>query len=371
MALYGFGDLKDTALPSLWDTDEITKARLAEGASFEELVADVRVGLGGLNQEILGMPHYSSLFAVQDEPEVEYPIYTANGFEEATEYSVPDPRRGSTTGHMLPLKKYDRSMGWTMMYLREARRAKLDADIRSAMVDARDRWQKSLLNRFFSSTANTVGSTASADVPFADGGSADSTYIPPTSPGGETFAYTHEHFLDTSDTGITSSTFDATAVNTAIEHLQEHGHESPFELIGARADAADWADVPGFKPPLWPGIAWQGSAVERAQIGEIGNYFGYIETDYGVARVWLTPRLPTENFGVYKAYGPGDPRNPLRVRINRQVGFGFRLVPGNWVNAPLDLLLIYIEFGVGVGEDRTNGVCVDLGASGWTAPTIS
>ena len=52
-----------------------------------------------------------------------------NAFEVATEYSAPDPTRGKTTGHMLPIKPYDMALGWTMMSLRKARRAKLEADI--------------------------------------------------------------------------------------------------------------------------------------------------------------------------------------------------------------------------------------------------
>jgi len=370
MALYGFGDLRDRALPSNWDAATIEKVRLQEGVSFGEMASQVQAGLVALNNELLTMPHYSGLFAVQDDPEVEYPIYTANGFEVATEYSVPDPRRGDTTGHMLPLHPYDRSLGWTMRYLQKARRLKLDADVRSAVVDAKDRWQKSLLERFFSSTANTVGSSGK-DVPFADAGSADSTYIPPKSPDGETFTSSHEHFLDTGDTDITASTFDAAMINVAAEHLQEHGHTPPFDVIASRADLGDFADITGFKPPLWQDIAYQGSAVERARISEIGTYFGYIECDYGIVRCWSTPRLPTENWGMYKSYGPGDPRNPLRVRIDPQVGWGFRMVDGLFVTAPPQLLLMHVEFGVGVGEDRTNGVCVDLGAGTWAAPTIS
>jgi hypothetical protein len=85
------------------------------------MLADVRTGLTVLNGSLLDMPHYSDLFAVQDEPEVEYPIGVTNGWEEATEYGVPDPKRGATTGHMLPLTAFDRALGWTMMYLRKAR----------------------------------------------------------------------------------------------------------------------------------------------------------------------------------------------------------------------------------------------------------
>ena len=374
MATIGFSDLKDSALPSLWDAALIERVRLEEGASFESLVGDIRAGLTAVNRSLLTMPHYSELFSVTTDVQIEYPIGVSNGFEEATEYSVPDPRRGKTTGHMLPLTPYDRSLGWTMMYLRKARAMKLQADIGSALIDAPILWQQKLLTRFFLSTGNTVGTVALADNPFADGGTANSTYVPMPSPDGETFAYTHTHLIGYGTSGVTQDTFDQGAIEVCLEHLQEHGHKAPYDMIASRTDLSSWANttnVTGWKPINWAGIMYHASAVERAAVSDIEDYVGYIETDYGVVRVWSTPRVPTKHAGFYKRYGKGDPRNPLRVRYSSPVGFGFNYVPGMWVNSPTDLALIFAEFGVGVGEDRTNGVLLDLAASSYSSPTIS
>lgn len=365
MATLGFGDLKDTALPSLWDTGELEKIRLKDGTTMGEMEADVRAGLAQVNAALLSMPHYAALLSVNDDAELEYPIGVSNGVEEATEYGVPDPKRGATTGHMLPLKKWDRALGWTMMYLRGARAAKLDSDVASAIRDIRAHFQQQALTRLFKMEGEQVGSTANASVPLADGGTTDSTYVPPDSPEGLTFDATHDHFLR--HDAISDANFLLT-----IKHLQEHGHASPFDVIAARADAASWSALTGFKNPEWPGIVYHGSATERAAISEISNYFGYIETDYGIARVWLTPRLPTAYYGLYKTYGAGDPRNPVVMRIDPDTGFGWRLVPGNWINAPQLIAVMYAEYGFGIGEDRTNGVCVEIDAAGdYATPTIS
>lgn len=372
MAVLGFQDLKNTALPSLWDAAEITKVRLADGSSAEELIADLRAALAAVNAGLLTMPHYSELYAVQNEPELEYAIGTSNGFEDATEYTAPDPRRAKTYGHMLPCKPYDRSLAWTMMYLRKARRIELQAQIDSVVNDANKLWQQKLLTRFFDDTANTVATTALADLPFANSTNDVSAYIPPPSPEGEEFANTHDHFLGYGTSGITQDTINQSAVDVALEHLQEHGHESPFDMIASRTDASSWSNttnVTGWKAPEWPGIVYHASAVERGP-AEISQYYGYIESDYGVVRVWLTPRVPTLHFGVFKSYGAGDDRNPLRVRIHPNIGFGFNVVTGNFVNAPGQLVLAYCEFGVGVAN-RVGGVLVDVAASTYSAPTIS
>ena len=208
-------------------------------------------------------------------------------------------------------------------------------------------------------------STSNASVPFADGGDTDSAYVPPKSPDGEAFTSSHDHFLR-------QAAISDANLGTAVETLQEHGHPSPFDIIAARADASSWTGLTGYKAPEWPGIVYHASGVERAGVAEVSEYFGYVETDYGICRLWLTPRVPTNYYSLFKTYGRGDPRNPLRVRISPQVGFGFNLVPGNWVNAPSQMAVLYTEFGVGVGEDRTNGVCVYIHASGdYVTPTIS
>jgi len=371
MTVLGFGDLKDTALHALWDTTTMLQVQLAEGVSIEQLTGEVQTALGGVNSSLLSMPHYAGLFAVQDDPVVEYPIGVSNGFKEATEYSVPDPMRGKTTGHTLPCKPWDRSLGWTRPYLRKARENRLIADVKSAVADASILWQQQLLTQLFKGVGVTVGSTSLASSPFADGGTANSSYVPMPSPSGETFLYTHNHYLGYSTSGITATTFDLSAVNVAVEHLQEHGHASPYDMVISRTDIGSWNAIDNWKPPNWQGISYHSSAVERATFGDVEQYFGAIETDLGIVRVWESPRIPTYNFALYKSYGAGDPRSPLRVRIDPIVGFGFNLVPGNYQNAPLELLLIYSEFGVGVGEDRCAAVIVDLEASTWTVPTIS
>jgi len=365
MATLSFADLKNTALPSLWDGGEMTKVQLADGTTMDQIIRDVQAGLNMINQDMLTLPHYGGLVAVQDDAAVEYPIGVSNGVQVAGEYSTPNPQRGATSGHMLPLVPYERAAGWTMMYLRKARMKRVDADVRSIITDVRSHWQKALLTRFFKMAGETVGTTSNASVPFADGGSTDSAYVPPQSPDGEDFTSAHDHFLR-------QAALNDTNVSAAIETLQEHGHQGPFDIIGSRADAATWTGLTGFKNPEWPGIVYHASAVERADVNEITNYFGYVETDYGIARVWLTPRVPTNYYGVHCSYGPGDPRNALRVRIDPNLGFGWRLVPGDWVNAPQLMAVAYNEFGVGVGEDRTNGVCVYVAAIGdYVTPTIS
>lgn len=365
MATLGLDDLKSIQPPALWDLAELKRIQLQEGMTFDQVLRDVQAGLGALNSSLLSLPHYGGMVAVQDTAELEYPIGVSNGVEDATEYSRPAPKRGDTTGHMLPLRPYDRSLGWTMRYLQKARRVRIDSDVRSAVTDMRSQWQKKLLERFFKVEGEAVGVTANASVPFVDAAATDTKYKSPDSPDGKTFATSHSHFLRLTP-------LDAVAVTAAMLTLQEHGHTSPVEIVASEADAATWKAMTGYKAPEWAGIVYHSSATERAAIPDTSIYFGYIETAHGIGRIWLTPRLPTNYFGMFKAYGSLDPRNPLRVRIDRISGYGWRLIPGMWANAPELVAVMWNEFGVGVGEDRTNGVCVLIaGAGNYITPTIT
>lgn len=369
MAVLGPADLKNLALPSLWDAGEILKFRLEDGSSFDQLVAELRAGVSAFNGEMSSMNNYSGLFAMQDTPEVEYPTGTTAGVEEFVEYKAADPRRGATTGHMIGLKAWNRSLGWTLRHLQKSRRATLDADIRSAFTDIRSHWQKRLLTRFFTSTASTIGSSGK-NVPFADGGTADSAYVPYESPRGDTFLSTHQHFVEQ------NATLSTTSVNAGVKHLWEHGHEAPYTAIIPEADVATWAALSGFKKPDWADIAYHASTTERAAgLTDVSmDIFGYYESPFGLVRIWATPRIPTLYYGLYKPYAPSDPRNPLRVRFDPNVGMGWNVAPGLYINAPQYMAVLMSEFDVGVGEDRTNGFAAFLNSTGggsYVVPTIS
>lgn len=367
MALLGFGDLKDNELHPLWDLEELKKLELRDGTTFDQMVREAQDVANAVSGEITRLEHYNQLFAVQDDPAIEYGTYTGGGIQEMTEYGVPDPYRGNTTGHMLPIKMFTRSMGWTYLALENRRRKKLEADLNVVVDDIRNHYQQRVLQRLFTMEAAKVNDTVGASVPFADGGTADSAWIPLRSPDGVVFANTHNHYLRL-------ATLDIAAVVTAVKHLKEHGHKPPYDVIAADADAATWQALTEWRAPEWPGIIYRDSSsgADRAALTGTQEYAGYLETTEGVVRVWFTARVPTNYFNVHKAYGSGSAKAPLRMRIDAQKGFGWSIVPGQYVNSPLNLAVLRAEWDMGIGEDRTNSVNVYIFASAdYVTPTIS
>lgn len=363
MSLIGTNTRQDLALPSNWDLETLNAYKLgSDNLTFDLYIQEAARALTLLNARMLQEDHYSGLFSLTEEPTVEYQVGSNGGIQEMSELSVPDPSRGATSGHTLPLIRYTRAIGWTVLAIKDARRSKLDADLDAALNDIRNGWQQKLLQRLFKMESERVGATSTASVPFADGGTADSAYIPPAYQG-KAFDATHDHYTRV-------ATLNDAAVSAALLNLKEHGHASPYNIVAAELDASTWTGLTGWHGPNYGEILWRNT--DRANLPDNQMFSGYVETDNGVGMVWLTPRVPTGYFGSYKTYGVTDQRNPLRVRYNPADGFGWVFVPGNWVNSPTLLAVPMSQYGIGVGQDRTNGVFVKIAASGdYTTPTIS
>ena len=365
MAVLGPNDLKQYAIPATWDATLLKNATLQSGETYEQLITDIAGGLAIANGDLMKDPLVAGMVRVTNDPAVEYGIGATNPFERHTERSEPDAQRGAMTGHMLPLIPWDGKLGWTWDFLRKARRSQIDYDIELKMLALRDLFHQQVLTRHFKSTYDAVGTGKS--VPYADGGTADSTYVPrPVPERGGTFLYTHNHFLRLD--GITQANLE-----TAVAHLWEHGIDAPYDLLVAQADIASWSNttnVTGWvkRPDT---LIRYGVQTDLANVA--GDYIGVVETTYGACRVRATGRIPTKYWSVYKSEGQNDPRNPLLVQESAQYGLGAVLLAGDHIRQfPLENAILFVEIGVGVNRDRVKAVCVYNHTSGnYVIPTIS
>lgn len=367
MGIIGVRDLKTIGLPDTWSASEVLKTRLASGETFADFMRTLGAAIPALNTSLVTgeFQLLGRLVAYTTDDLVEYPSGTqGNGVRRATEYADPIPSRGAVAGHMLPIEGWEVALGWTVAGLRKARQSQLDADVRAAVTDMKEMWQKLLLQRLFQMEPDPVGTITNASPGFADGGLATTQYAPPPSPRGMRFSNTHNHYLRL-------ATLDENAVKQAVEHLWEHGHNAPYTIVASWADRATWAGMPGWVKPTYPGIR-PATTETRLEAPTTAPYDGYLEVDtYGIAQVVFSPLVPGGYFAVYREYGVLDSRNPLRVRWDDKLGVGWNLWPGRDFGKRA-LAMFYAEFGVGVGADRTNGVCVKIASSGaYTSPQIA
>lgn len=365
MATLGPNDLKQFAIPATWDASYLRNVQTAEGETYDQLVSDIAAGLSVANGALLNDPLYGSLVSTTDQLTAEYRTGSANEFQPHAEYTPPDAQRGGVTGGMLPLLPWDYKFSWTWDMLRKARRSQIDGDIAAGLEGLKNRVQKSILTRLFKNTYDAVGSGRS--VPLADGGTADSTYIPPAKPErGGTFLSTHTHFKFLN--GITQANLE-----TALASLWEHGHDAPYDMVISYLDLGAWstvANVTGWVNLVQPGVV-VGSATPIANLADT-SYVGAITTKYGVVYVRASGRIPTAYWAVYKSYGNQDNRNPLVIRESPTYGTGAVLLAGDHIRTyPLENAILFTEFGVGV-QDRVGAVAAFNTAGGaYVIPVIA
>lgn len=370
MAL-GPRDTSSLVMLTGWDATALQNFRLQDGTTYAAVLAQANAALGALNAEIYSDPLWASLVSYTDQPDVEYRVGTSNGFQRHTEYGRPDARRSETEGHMLPLKSFDRGLGWTWDYLRQARMTQIEADIQDAIKDARDKWRVEVLTRALkrgdvSGALNGLGSSGYSPG-FATAAASTSVDFTPPTFGGTTFTSDHEHYV-----GIAGGAFTAAVFSDAKDELREHGHEGPYEFIIGPSDETTVRGLTGFNAvdSAWVNYSALNNRVSFGMesvspglypIGAINDF-----------RVWVMRGMPQYYGFGWKPYGPNSQRNPLRVRLQKGqlrpqvVAFPDEGAPGP--ANPLKGLYLFLEFGVGV-YDRTNGTARYVNNATWADGT--
>lgn len=347
-----------------WDATELKNFQLEDGTTIEQVVAELNVALGALNAELSG-GMWADAASFTDQPDLEYRVGVSNGFEEHTEYGRPDSKRADTEGHMLPLKGYDRALGWTWDYLTDARLEQIRADIADAIKDARNLWRQKYLTRVLkrgddSGAKNGLG-TSGLSPGFATAAASTGVDFVPPEFEGTSFDSNHEHYV-----GITGGVFTNAVFEDAYDELREHGHVPPFDFWIGPSDRLAVEALTKFTKAADP-LVQLGLTQDRANVN-IADFIGVIEQ----FRVREVRGIPQYYGWGFKSYGARSQRNPLRLRLKK--GKTTPMVsamqdPRNGSGAhPLQYLMLRTDFGVGVA-DRTAGTARYVNSATWADGT--
>jgi hypothetical protein len=361
MALLGPRDTRQLVNLAGWDATELRNYDRQNNTSYSEVVAEFNAALGGLNAEIAADPFIASVASLTDRPESEYGVGGSNGFERHTEYGRPDIKRAAITGHMLPLKAFDRGLGWTWDFLRRADMSQVRADFASAITDARDIVRQQVLQRFLtrgdeSGIINGLGAGGYSPG-FATAAANTAVDFTPPQYGATTFTSDHEHYV-----GVAGGAFTTAILDDMIAELNEHGHTGVLDLAVGPNSVATIQGLTGFYGPASPLII-NGSGVTFANV-DVNEYIGVYKT----LRIREVGGIPQYYGFAYKSYGNMDMRNPLKIRLPQGLGsllFTAMTDPraGN-ATTPIQYLMLFTEFGVGV-NDRTAGTTRYVNNATW------
>jgi hypothetical protein len=371
MAILGNRDTRDNVVLTGIDAALLDKYRLADGTTYEQVVALANSVLSGFNGGLLNDPFWSLMVSYTDRPDTTYNVGNTASMVAHTEYGRPDPERADRAGHMLPLRKWDYMLGWTADYLEEARMPDIEADLAMAVEAASNRWRMALLGRLFkrgddSGAANGL-STTGLSPGFATAAASTGVDFVPPSYGGTTFTSAHEHYV-----AIAGGAFTAAVFTDAKAELQEHGHEPPFEFIIGPSDETTVSGLTGF-------VAVNEALINQAITSATATFTGQAimgKRPIGAIegfRVWVVPGVPQYYGFGWKSYGRNSLRNPLAVRLPEGARapqlrmFRDHNNPGIYA---IQNLMTQMHFGVGV-SDRTNGTPRYVNNANWADGTAA
>lgn len=369
----GAMSILDKALPTGVDGTRLAEWSMRDGITYGELANTLSLALGAANTDLIAK--WGWLISLTEELFMEYPNGgSVTPMQELTDQDRPQPRKGTTLGHMIELHNYGDAVGGTRKYFRDVRSAQIMAAVRDIVNRGIWRFEQKILERWFTNTEIAIGA-AGYNVPFVRGSAGAIDFAPPPYDG-QAFDTSHNHYI-----GVNLSTpkTHADLLNSLADTLAEHGHTAPYTAMVSQTDVESYGALTGWVELVEPVISLvdRGGATTGAQYFATGSrdymQIGFFHSKRGLVQVRASNRLATGYAGMCKSYGQLDSRNPLAVRVHPSQGFGMLVVPETTLNddVPVKQLDVELEFGVGVGMDRTNGAAAYLVAGGsWSNPVI-
>ena len=364
----GPSTLMDKALPAGIDQGYVAQWKLQDGMSYQQVAETLATAVGTVNESMVAK--WGWLISFTEHIMVEYAQGNATEpMQKITDDTRPKPIKAGLIGHMVEADIHGDAIAGTRHFWERARSKQILASIGAIVERAVWRFELNLLNRFFVNTEYAIGS-GGYNVPFVRGSGGNIDFIPAAYEG-QTFAATHNHF--TGYNASTPKTF-ADVFEGLAATLVHHGHKPPFKALVSRTDvdAGTFNTLSGIVRFLnvTGGLIVAGGSTTSPQFyQQAANDFDHVadyQTANGIIQLIATSRVPTGYVGMAKSYGHLDARNPLIVYTYPGKGFGVTVVPQTvaYQEVPISQIDVEFEFGVGVGQDRTNGAVAYLVAGG-------
>lgn len=275
-----------------------------------------------------------------------------------SQYTLARPQQVERIANMLPIDEYEIALGFTEDGLMEMSLDDFQAQV-DGMVAGWDMLHRAeVLSRLFSDAEVPVGlGTTSTSPGFAGSGTGSNVFTglyPDNTalPGG----YSH-YYRDT------TANFIATVKSMRDRLLK--WHMGPFNFIGSAARVAALVADAGFISAGSP-LVRVGDATAEALV-DADTYLGVFDKDIRVHK--SINDFTTDQWSVFKSYGPLNPRNALIWRYDPLRGVDAYVRSRELF--PLAEAVSLQKFGVGV-NDRTAATLGYAAASGvYVAPTLT
>lgn len=354
---YGYLDTKFIDLPANIDATYLRGLTTARGVSFATVLTQLDARLASLNS--VADPLVAQLISYTTEAQVDGTTPSMFALEEENEYGMPRPELAEARAHMLPIRRYVKSLGFTEDGLEQMTLATLLNQFDSVAATFIRGARVKALERLFSDAEVRIDRNSTATSPGMAGSGTGGNVFSGTYPDGTALpgGYTHYYRDEAADLAV--------VIKAARDRLKRW-HAPPYDLIASQTQIdliAALADFVGAESPLI--LRAQGVAAANVAADEyIGVYDQDIRVRHGLLELGTEP-----NIAVFKTYGDFSAQNPLVWRYDEAFGRGAVIRSRSLY--PLDQAVIRQRFGVGV-RDRTAAALIRIDAAGnYVAPTIA
>lgn len=359
---FGYLDTRYIDFPANVDVAYIQGLRTRAGVDFPRVLTEIDSRLAALNTGL--DPLVASLITPTTEQYADTSGPSAFTVEERAEYTLARPQLAEGGAHMLPLRGYDVSIGFTEDGLEGMSLSRIITNIESMLLGVRTLYRRRALWRLFNDGEIRVAAKTAVTSPgFAGSGTGDNVFPMTTYPDGTVLPGSYTHYFT-----VGGGTLAAT-LRTARDRLKKW-HPGPYDLIAPQAQidlivAINPGDPANGFVSAGSALVRQGADRSEATV-DATMYLGVL---YGDIRVHMAIEdFSDANIAIYKSYGPLDARNPLAWRYDEQKGRNAVLRYRSLY--PLDQAVLKQDFGIGA-NNRTAAVLIENGSGGYTPPTIA
>jgi hypothetical protein len=360
---FGYLDTTYIDFPAGVDVAYLQGLRTRAGVDFPRLLREIDGRLAALNTGI--DPLVAMLITPTTEEYAETSAPSAFEVDERGEYTLARPQLAEGGAHMLPLRGYDVSVGFTEDGLESMSLDNILTNVESMFLGFRRLYRRLTLSRLFSDAEIRVAAKTIVTSPgFAGSGTGNNVFARTSYPDGTPLPSPYSHYYRVATADL------ATGIRAGRDRLRKW-HKGPFDLIAPSAQISAITAISATNPQ--DGFVSAGSALIRQGTGaseatvDATTYLGVL---FGDIRVHMEiDDFSSANIGLFKTYGALSPQNPLAWRYDRLKGRGAALRYRDLY--PLANAVLKQDLGIGT-NDRTAAALISVAASGnYTPPTFS
>ena len=358
---FGILDTTYIDLPPNVDAAYIEGLRTRAGVDFADVIREIDSRLGALNATI--DPLLAMLITTTTEPFADGIAPIAFDVQEAGEYTIARPQLVEGFAHMLPIRPYDVTIGFTEDGLDNMSLPKILAQVDSAFAGYRKLYRRLALVRLFSDAEVRVDKRTTAKSPgFAGSGTGDNAFTRPY-PNGAPLPGGYTHYYRVAQASL------ATGIKTARERLRKWA-QGPFDLIAPQALIDLIVAINPGNPTdgfVSAGTLLVRNSANAAEAQVDGTV--YVGVLFGDIRVHLAIDDFTDlNIAIFKSYGNFNPQNPLAWRYDELQGRNAFV--RSRALFPLADAIIKQKLGIGV-NNRTGAALISIADTGNYTPPVS